>query len=301
MEYRAATGYLLPPPSLLSTSHHGLHVPDGPAHLAYQRQSSITHSPTSLLHDVSPLSKTHFTGYDRIDHSSTSRLPPHKSVLAGQTTIKTAQQSTKSRPPRRSSANGVVACRQWYVIVGFTFSAHVYPRCRSRSRKIRCDSTRPGCENCARRSTQCEYDSVPKRRGPDKKPGTRRRSCKKRPIDDASSGSTRRRRRGRSEEESDDEEDDTSKYEDQSISPIDKSTALPTVSSLTINTEVPRIGALHGASSAEVSFIFTQYCVVLSQSPHRQIQLCPHTVRRIAALYRVLRSIIIERRGGIVY
>lgn len=127
MEYRA-TGYILPPPSLLSTSHHGLHVPDGPDHLVYQRQSPITHSPTSLLHDVSPLSKSHFTGYDRIDHSSTSRLPPHKSTLAGQTTIKTAQQSSKSRPPRRSSANGVVACRQWYVVIIYSiFSADFDP------------------------------------------------------------------------------------------------------------------------------------------------------------------------------
>jgi hypothetical protein len=28
----------------------------------------------------------------------------------------------------------------------------------SRARKIRCDSTRPGCNNCARRNNQCEYD-----------------------------------------------------------------------------------------------------------------------------------------------
>ena len=56
----------------------------------------------------------------------------------------------------------------------------------SRARKIRCDSTRPGCNNCARRNNQCEYDSVPKRRGPDKRPGTRQRSCKKRPPPDSS-------------------------------------------------------------------------------------------------------------------
>jgi hypothetical protein len=53
----------------------------------------------------------------------------------------------------------------------------------SRSRKIRCDSTRPVCNNCVRRSNECEYDAVPKRRGPDKRPGTRQRSCKKRPAD----------------------------------------------------------------------------------------------------------------------
>lgn len=51
----------------------------------------------------------------------------------------------------------------------------------SRARKIRCDSTRPHCNNCVRRGNDCEYDAKPKRRGPDKRPGTRQRSCKKRP------------------------------------------------------------------------------------------------------------------------
>lgn len=54
---------------------------------------------------------------------------------------------------------------------------------RSRARKIRCDSTRPICHNCVRRSNECQYDAVPKRRGPDKRPGTRQRSCKKRSAD----------------------------------------------------------------------------------------------------------------------
>ena len=53
----------------------------------------------------------------------------------------------------------------------------------SRARKIRCDSTRPSCNNCTRRQNECQYDAVPKRRGPDKRPGTRQRSCKKRPSD----------------------------------------------------------------------------------------------------------------------
>jgi hypothetical protein len=53
----------------------------------------------------------------------------------------------------------------------------------SRARKIRCDSIRPICNNCVRRSNTCVYDAAPKRRGPDKRPGTRQRSCKKRPAD----------------------------------------------------------------------------------------------------------------------
>jgi len=54
----------------------------------------------------------------------------------------------------------------------------------SRGRKIKCDSTRPVCNNCVRRSNVCEYDIAPRRRGPDKRPGTRHRSCKKRPVPD---------------------------------------------------------------------------------------------------------------------
>ncbi|TFK16655.1 hypothetical protein FA15DRAFT_741029 [Coprinopsis marcescibilis] len=77
--------------------------------------------------------------------------------------------STSSVPPTteapRKPSSVVIACRQ------------------CRARKIRCDSTRPVCNNCVRRNNQCEYDSVPKRRGPDKRPGTRQRSCKKRPAD----------------------------------------------------------------------------------------------------------------------
>ncbi|KAI6033231.1 hypothetical protein F5J12DRAFT_799618 [Pisolithus orientalis] len=75
------------------------------------------------------------------------------------------QQSGAQSNPRRESSNLVIACRQ------------------CRARKIRCDSTRPICHNCVRRSNECQYDAVPKRRGPDKRPGTRQRSCKKRPAD----------------------------------------------------------------------------------------------------------------------
>ena len=64
----------------------------------------------------------------------------------------------------------------------------------SRSRKIRCDSTRPICNNCTRRSNECEYDLVPKRRGPDKRPGTRQRSCKKRPADGSTPPRSKRKR-----------------------------------------------------------------------------------------------------------
>ncbi|CCA70549.1 hypothetical protein PIIN_04486 [Serendipita indica DSM 11827] len=48
-----------------------------------------------------------------------------------------------------------------------------------RNRKVRCDSTRPVCKNCTRRSEACLYDAAPKRRGPDKQ--NRKRLYKKRP------------------------------------------------------------------------------------------------------------------------
>jgi hypothetical protein len=39
------------------------------------------------------------------------------------------------------------------------------------------------CKNCTRRAELCEYDSVPKRRGPDKRPGNRHRLYRKKPED----------------------------------------------------------------------------------------------------------------------
>ena len=66
----------------------------------------------------------------------------------------------------------------------------------SRARKIRCDSTRPSCNNCVRRQNECQYDAVPKRRGPDKRPGTRQRSCKKRPADGSMPPVKKKQRKG---------------------------------------------------------------------------------------------------------
>ena len=73
----------------------------------------------------------------------------------------------------------------------FPFPPGVY----SRSRKIRCDSTRPKCQNCLKRGNDCMYDKVPKRRGPDKRPGTRKRSCKKRQSDGSEPNQPKKQRR----------------------------------------------------------------------------------------------------------
>ncbi|KAH7106905.1 hypothetical protein BKA62DRAFT_221002 [Auriculariales sp. MPI-PUGE-AT-0066] len=76
----------------------------------------------------------------------------------------------------------------------------VYVAClQCRTRKIRCDGAKPTCHNCTRRNcNDCKYDAVPKRRGPDKKPGARQRTVKKRELDDIDaplSPNTKKRRR----------------------------------------------------------------------------------------------------------
>ncbi|KAJ7025394.1 hypothetical protein C8F04DRAFT_1046634 [Mycena alexandri] len=72
--------------------------------------------------------------------------------------------------------------------------ARVYVACiQCRNRKIRCDGAKPVCHNCGKRSTggnECNYDALPKRRGPDKTPGARQRVARK----TNEGGRTRRRR-----------------------------------------------------------------------------------------------------------
>ncbi|CAK5282513.1 unnamed protein product [Mycena citricolor] len=80
---------------------------------------------------------------------------------------KKGKTTATGKPSRRTTTSAVIACQQ------------------CRLRKIRCDSGRPHCSNCGRRSDKCIYDSAPKRRGPDKNPGTRQRRCKKRPGDES--------------------------------------------------------------------------------------------------------------------
>ncbi|TFK70410.1 hypothetical protein BDN72DRAFT_545173 [Pluteus cervinus] len=61
--------------------------------------------------------------------------------------------------------------------------ARVFVAClQCRTRKIRCDGAKPACHNCGRRSssgdTECKYDAIPKRRGPDRLPGARHRTTR---------------------------------------------------------------------------------------------------------------------------
>ncbi|KAF9071182.1 hypothetical protein BDP27DRAFT_1219488 [Rhodocollybia butyracea] len=79
--------------------------------------------------------------------------------------------------------------------------ARVYVAClQCRTRKIRCDGAKPICHNCGRRSgggSDCNYDPVPRRRGPDKLPGARQRMARELREEDTESHGTRRRRRRR--------------------------------------------------------------------------------------------------------
>ncbi|KII90502.1 hypothetical protein PLICRDRAFT_39063 [Plicaturopsis crispa FD-325 SS-3] len=83
--------------------------------------------------------------------------------------------------------------------------ARVFVACQQcRSKKMRCDGTKPACLNCTTRvgassEATCCYDPTPKRRGPDKLPG-RKRTAKEDIA--AGVGPDRRRRRRRREDDS---------------------------------------------------------------------------------------------------
>ena len=245
MEYRsnAAAGFVLPPPTIHPHSHgSGWPIAAIPEHPTKQEFDRITvpHSIQPPVHDDIPLHKMNNGGY-RHDESPISPYDPSNPIKPTQPAPKPAGNGAKTRPPRRSSANGVVACRQWYVGNQTRFMFRLMTTLHSRARKIRCDSTRPGCDNCARRSSQCEYDAVPKRRGPDKRPGTRRRSCKKRPIEGEETPAVRKRRKTETEDERSDGNDEILRPSGEpsyhlSASPV----PLVPNSTLTINTEVSR-------------------------------------------------------------
>lgn len=105
----------------------------------------------------------------------------HRASSTERNNYSTITPSNSQEHPKEISTV-VIACHQWLVLFCHIIT-NLFKPGSSRARKIRCDSTRPVCNNCLRRSNECHYDTVPKRRGPDKRPGTRQRSCKKRPSD----------------------------------------------------------------------------------------------------------------------
>ncbi|KDQ27287.1 hypothetical protein PLEOSDRAFT_1076525 [Pleurotus ostreatus PC15] len=126
----------------------------------------------------------------------------HKASAPSAERTETSPASKNSpRESRKESSTLVIACRQ------------------CRARKIRCDSTRPACNNCHRRSNDCQYDAVPKRRGPDKRPGTRQRSCKKRPADGSAPPPPKRSRKT-SERQTEERDPTTSRVKENMLSPV---------------------------------------------------------------------------------
>ncbi|KAH8825215.1 hypothetical protein DL96DRAFT_1612328 [Flagelloscypha sp. PMI_526] len=88
-----------------------------------------------------------------------------------------------SRKPRREKPRIELAADQPPTTQGKP-RARVYVACaQCRGRKIRCDGAKPVCHNCSRRpngTQECQYDTQPKRRGPDKIPGARQRMARER-------------------------------------------------------------------------------------------------------------------------
>lgn len=133
---------------------------------------------------------------------------PNPVVSAERTDSSMSNAVSTSRETRKGITPVVIACRLWYVRFSLVFFIKPFidiiltnfrlpfTLCvlLSRARKIRCDSTRPECNNCLRRNNECEYDAMPKRRGPDKRPGTRQRRCKKRGPDDPTPPNPKRRK-----------------------------------------------------------------------------------------------------------
>ncbi|EMD33836.1 hypothetical protein CERSUDRAFT_117900 [Gelatoporia subvermispora B] len=133
-----------------------------PASYAFNLPQNRLPGPQSRLAQDQHLS---YSPRGAIGLSSTEQKAQPAQPSSSERDTSSPQNGSSTRPPRREASNVVIACRQ------------------CRARKIRCDSTRPVCANCVRRQNTCEYDAAPKRRGPDKRPGTRQRSCKKRPAD----------------------------------------------------------------------------------------------------------------------
>ncbi|KAI0784700.1 hypothetical protein C8Q75DRAFT_723967 [Abortiporus biennis] len=171
--------YGLPQHSLLGLEHHPsrLQLPalSPPNEFSFNITQSRLSEPHLNMSQIPPSNSSRST--HPVPSNERRQQMPSSTSGKGSTAGSPGSNSTPARPPRREASTAVIACRQ------------------CRARKIRCDSTRPVCHNCTRRNNECEYDAVPKRRGPDKRPGTRQRSCKKRPPESEPSAPQSKKRR----------------------------------------------------------------------------------------------------------
>lgn len=150
--------------------------PTLPNHLAPRSKSSTSRSPIFLI-------------WLRTTPTPTTSMEAKRTVLQAQFGPRNGQGGTGSRlnwrlinQQRRkeslANASTLHARNGSFRFTFILFFTKLSNR-SSRGRKIRCDGAKPMCYNCTQRSTGiCEYDSVPKRRGPDRLPGSRQRPAK---------------------------------------------------------------------------------------------------------------------------
>ncbi|KDR82669.1 hypothetical protein GALMADRAFT_275797 [Galerina marginata CBS 339.88] len=144
-------------------------------------------------HSTLPIEPTSVDAGRASEHSGDSDFWPISTPLISQPAL------PKPKKSRREKPHIELAPDQPPTTQGKP-RARVYLAClQCRTRKIRCDGAKPVCHNCGRRAnanTECNYDPIPKRRGPDKTPGARQRLARdlRNEIDNAPS---RRRRRTR--------------------------------------------------------------------------------------------------------
>ncbi|EIN11157.1 hypothetical protein PUNSTDRAFT_118688 [Punctularia strigosozonata HHB-11173 SS5] len=130
--------------------------------LSYSPSSSRPVTANDATGNISPTTGSPVSPHSTRPRSDTVSSTTTTTTAANAAPADTTAAGLSGGKLRREASTTVIACRQ------------------CRARKIRCDSTRPVCNNCVRRCNECQYDAVPKRRGPDKVPGTRRRRPKKR-------------------------------------------------------------------------------------------------------------------------
>ncbi|KAH9950597.1 hypothetical protein B0H21DRAFT_500853 [Amylocystis lapponica] len=175
------------------------HVHDAPS-----AQSSSNLSPIDNSAFDMPFSRDAYSYQDETDAASSfaqssAEGAPQQSDISLERVSPLMSSSTKSRREK----NRIELAPDQPLTTQGKPRTRVYVACvQCRSRKIRCDGAKPLCHNCSRRpnlGSQCSYDSVPKRRGPDKMPGARQRTAGGGEPD---GDQPRRRTRRRVEEES---------------------------------------------------------------------------------------------------
>ncbi|KAK7046350.1 Zn(2)-C6 fungal-type domain-containing protein [Favolaschia claudopus] len=222
-DHRIQDAQVPSPTSATSGSEHGAELGVG-AHPSFGRNHVyFAMDPADQSGSRLPMPLSHSAGmqipqpfqaeYSAYDDSYRTNMPAGGSRSLNSSSSPLADNPPTSKARVSKEISVVIACRP------------------CRGRKIRCDSNRPSCNNCVRRKNECIYDAVPKRRGPDKRPGTRQRSCKKRPPADGTSPPPAKRKRksapsSSSAAEIDDDQQRLSSTDPISVSATDRSSAM---------------------------------------------------------------------------